>query len=103
LQEIEQAVKAGSSLVYCQGVVPVRLEKLAPDVALAALADKKIDYAKLSFEVTIAKGGFATVHKAVYENETVAVKVQSYMLQKTIDTTVGWPLTAFCRRLTWKE
>ena len=94
IKECEEAVKAGSSVVYCQGVVPVRLEKLAPDIALAALSDKKIEYSQLKIQSEIAKGslttpeqkgtswlinitlagGFAVVYEALYNDETVAVK-----------------------------
>jgi hypothetical protein len=41
LRECEMALESGLSVVYCHGLVPVRLDKVAPDIALAAVSDLK--------------------------------------------------------------
>ncbi|KAL6078168.1 Myotubularin-like phosphatase domain, variant 2 [Balamuthia mandrillaris] len=53
----------------------VRLDKIAPDLALVQLQKFKVDYEKdLMIEELIGEGGYAYVYKATYKGEPVAVK-----------------------------
>jgi hypothetical protein len=50
------------------------LLKLAPDLTLAVLADKKIDYSKIQLQNKIDEGSFANVHRGTFNGLEVAVK-----------------------------
>lgn len=75
LKECETAQESGLSIVHCQRLVPVRLDKVAPDIALAAIADKKIDYKQIQLTGFIDEGGFAVVYAGKYNGVDVAVKL----------------------------
>eukprot|EP01102_Stenamoeba_stenopodia_P004585 TRINITY_DN1488_c0_g1_i1.p1 TRINITY_DN1488_c0_g1~~TRINITY_DN1488_c0_g1_i1.p1 ORF type:complete len:977 (+),score=147.61 TRINITY_DN1488_c0_g1_i1:215-2932(+) len=74
LEECEAAIDRGLSVVHCQGVIPVRLDKLAPDLMMTSLTNKKIEYGDIHFVEKIDEGGFAKVYKANYSDMIVAVK-----------------------------
>jgi len=76
-KECEKAIKEELSVVYCRGVKPIRIDSLAPDLALVVISDKKIDYPSLntaSINKVLGVGSFATVHLGVHKGEEVAVK-----------------------------
>lgn len=74
LEECETALKEGLSVVYCRGVKPVRIDKLAPDLAMADIADRKVDYSQITIERELGEGSFAKVFKGTYRGAVVAIK-----------------------------
>jgi hypothetical protein len=74
LKDCEAALKEGLSVVYCRGVKPVRIDKLAPDLAMADIADRKVEYSQLTFDKELGEGSFAKVYSGTYRNSVVAIK-----------------------------
>ena len=68
----EAAIK-GSPYILCTSGNSVRLDTLTPDLSMTEV--QRIDYNSIKIQKEIGKGGFATVYKAEYNNEIVALKV----------------------------
>jgi hypothetical protein len=73
--------------IELQGSYEVNLDKLAPDITMADLANFKVTYEDIKFGQVIGTGGFGEVFKSTYKGETVAVKKLSTTLplEDTVD------------------
>ena len=69
----KEAAMKGSPYVLCNSGNSVRLDVITPDLSMAEV--QRIEYSHLIIEKEIGKGGFATVYKATYNDEIVALKV----------------------------
>jgi len=74
ISECEQAIKEGASVAYCRGVLPIRLDRLAPDLAMVGLSNKKIEYSSFEIGRMLGEGSFAKVFQAKLGSEELAVK-----------------------------
>eukprot|EP01104_Vermistella_antarctica_P008583 TRINITY_DN2152_c3_g2_i1.p1 TRINITY_DN2152_c3_g2~~TRINITY_DN2152_c3_g2_i1.p1 ORF type:complete len:2315 (-),score=537.97 TRINITY_DN2152_c3_g2_i1:61-7005(-) len=72
LNEIELMAMRGQPYAYCRGVVPVRIDKLAPDVAMSDVAH--LELADIHVGELIGQGSYAAVYRGTYNNDAVAVK-----------------------------
>lgn len=73
LSDCELCAARGKHYVLCRGIRPVRIDLIAPDVALADVPHLKRSTIKM--DKVLGKGSFATVYKATYKHLDVAVKV----------------------------
>lgn len=77
-ENCESHAVQGKQFINCEWhdcVIPVRLDKLAPDLTMVAFDGCKILYDELQIEEKIGEGGGATVYKGKWMNEIVAVKM----------------------------
>lgn len=50
--------------MYClKANIPIRLDQLVPDVVLADLESRRIDFSLVQLDKELAKGGFGIVYK----------------------------------------
>ena len=71
--EIEELAAKGNGFYYCDGT-PVRIDLLAPDVALGNLEHMMVEYSTLKIIKQVGEGGFATVYLGKLKDNDIAVK-----------------------------
>ena len=73
LSDCELCAARGKRYAHCRGIRPVRIDLLAPDVAMADVPH--LDRKSIELGKELGEGSFARVYKATYKGDTVAVKV----------------------------
>jgi hypothetical protein len=75
LSDLEERYAAGASVSICPITeMPVQIEKMAPEVALADMRAIQVEYESVGMEKLVAQGGFGKVFRASLGGATVAVK-----------------------------
>eukprot|EP01122_Echinamoeba_exundans_P004856 TRINITY_DN15073_c0_g1_i1.p1 TRINITY_DN15073_c0_g1~~TRINITY_DN15073_c0_g1_i1.p1 ORF type:complete len:1225 (-),score=224.48 TRINITY_DN15073_c0_g1_i1:118-3792(-) len=75
LAELEERYATGASVAICPATdMPVAIEKMAPEVALADMRAIQVEYDAVKMEKLVAQGGFGKVFRAALGGATVAVK-----------------------------
>lgn len=75
LADLEEKYATGTTTVACpSNEMPVLIEKMAPEVALADMRAIQVEYDAVKLEKLVAQGGFGKVFRANLGGDTVAVK-----------------------------
>ena len=103
MEECEQQAIEGKSFVKCRNIRAVRLDELAPDVAMSHVASCKLNFRELTISNQIGEGGFALVYKGTYQGKAVAIKKIKFGSQNgpSLDDTTELQAFAEFRREVW--
>eukprot|EP01102_Stenamoeba_stenopodia_P020233 TRINITY_DN7810_c0_g1_i1.p1 TRINITY_DN7810_c0_g1~~TRINITY_DN7810_c0_g1_i1.p1 ORF type:complete len:751 (-),score=131.19 TRINITY_DN7810_c0_g1_i1:100-2352(-) len=71
--KIEQPLDTESIMEQGPGV-PIRIDQLAPDIALFDLSNLRVDYPDIELLEELGKGSFGVVHRGLWKGSEVAVK-----------------------------
>lgn len=75
IEECERAASEGRAFLTCSQGHMVRLDRIAPDVALTDFEGNRIPFSDLALaEHPLAKGSYGEIFRATYKNSVVAVK-----------------------------
>lgn len=78
LKNCVDVITKGKGLVFCRGAHPIRVDKVAPEMAFKNLEKKIIHFEDLVLKNQIGQGAFGTVYKALYHEREVAVKIMQF-------------------------
>jgi hypothetical protein len=90
LEECETYAVTGKQFINCrqQGLTPVSLDRLVPDLTLKDFDGSKISYAELEVGDPIGEGGAATVYQGKFRGKPVAIKKLNIMEEVNNDDEV---------------
>ncbi|MDP2439088.1 MAG: protein kinase [archaeon] len=74
LSTCEHSVASNRSFVLCRGTTPISLTDLAPDISLSDYRDSTISFSDIAVHEVIGIGGYATVYRAEYDGQAIALK-----------------------------
>ena len=73
LSDCEISAARGKRYTHCRGIRPIRIDLLAPDVALSDI--QHLNYKELVMKEELGEGSFARVYRGEYNHHEVAIKL----------------------------